>query len=137
MITFHTQTISFSLPQKNAVKKWLKAVAGVEGKRVGEVAFIFCSDEELLFVNRKYLQHDYYTDVITFDYCEGDTLAGDVFVSIDTVRANAGEYRQTFGDELHRVILHGVLHLCGHGDGNAREQKQMRALEDFYLNMRW
>ncbi len=133
MISFHTPTVKFNLPRKQVVKAWLKSVAVAERKQMGALSFIFCSDEELLKVNKEYLQHDYYTDVITFDYTEGNTISGDVFISIDTVRLNADTYQQSFDDELHRVMLHGVLHLCGYTDKNAREQKAMRALEDFYL----
>jgi rRNA maturation RNase YbeY len=135
MISFHSPTRGFNLPHKNAVKKWLKAVAAAEDRKVGELAFIFCSDDELLDINRRYLQHDYYTDVITFDYSEGQTVSGDVFISLDTVCANAGTYRQTVADELRRVMLHGVMHLCGYGDSTPKEQKQMREKEDFYLSV--
>jgi rRNA maturation RNase YbeY len=135
MISFHSPALCFNLPHKNAVKKWLKTVAAAEGRKVGELAFIFCSDDELLDINRRYLQHDYYTDVITFDYCNRQTLSGDIFISIDTVRANAETYCQTFTDELRRVMLHGLLHLCGYLDGTQKEQKQMREKEDFYLSM--
>jgi rRNA maturation RNase YbeY len=133
MISFHSPTLRFKLSQKTALKKWLKAVAEAESKRMGAVSFIFCSDEELLRINRRYLQHNYYTDVITFDETNGAILAGDVFVGINTVRANADKYKQTFDNELHRVMLHGVLHLCGYADRTPAEQKQMRAKEDFYL----
>ncbi|MDR2361176.1 MAG: rRNA maturation RNase YbeY [Prevotellaceae bacterium] len=133
MISFHSPVIRFNLPCKNAVKGWLKAVAAAEDRTVGELAFIFCSDNELLDLNRRYLQHDYYTDVITFDYSNRKTLSGDIFISIDTIRANAETYRQPFADELRRVMLHGVLHLCGYHDSSQKEKKQMREKEDFYL----
>jgi rRNA maturation RNase YbeY len=136
MLSFFVPTIKFNLPQKRAVRKWLQSLAEAEGKRVGEVAFIFCSDDELLPINRQYLRHDYYTDVITFDYTEGPVLSGDVFISVDTVRANAEAFRQTFDDELHRVMAHGLLHLCGYADATPQEQKQMRTKEDFYLARR-
>jgi rRNA maturation RNase YbeY len=135
MISFFTQAVRFDLPQKRTIKNWLKSVAEAEGMQAGTLSIIFCSDEELLAINRQYLQHDYYTDVITFDYTEGKTIAGDIFISLDTVRANAVEYQQTFENELRRVMLHGILHLCGHGDNTAHQQKTMRALEDFYLKM--
>jgi rRNA maturation RNase YbeY len=118
------------------VKTWLKAVAEAEGKQLGTIAVIFCSDRFLLQINRRHLQHDYYTDIITFDYTEACTLGGDLFISIDTVRANSEHYRQAFDDELHRVIVHGLLHLCGHGDATPAAQKTMRCLEDKYLAMR-
>jgi rRNA maturation RNase YbeY len=133
MITFHTLSVKYRLPHKRILKKWLEALAEAEGKKVGELSVILCSDEELLDINRRYLQHDYFTDIITFDYCVGDCLSGDLFISCDTVRANAGIYGQAFDDELRRVMAHGVLHLCGYGDATAAEQKKMRRLEDLYL----
>jgi rRNA maturation RNase YbeY len=136
MIRFYTEDINFNLPAKRKLAAWLKAVAGAEGKQTGKIAVIFCSDEYLLQMNRRYLQHDYYTDIITFDYTEGAVLSGDLFISIDTVRANAEHYEQLFEDELHRVILHGILHLCGYADATSEQQKGMRKMEDKYLAMR-
>jgi len=135
MISFFTSTNKFNLRHKRALKKWLCAIAAAEGKQVGEISVILCSDEELLKLNRKFLQHDYYTDVITFDYTVDDVLAGDLFISVDTVHANAAEYRQSFDDELHRVMVHGLLHLCGYPDRTPALQKAMRAREDRYLNV--
>ncbi len=135
MIRFYTEDIKFNLPQKQEVKKWLQTVILSEGKKTGEVSVIFCSDDYLLKINRQYLQHDYYTDIITFDYTEGDTIGGDLFISVDTVRANADEYRQTFEQELRRVMVHGVLHLCGYDDTTDEEQAVMRRMEDKYLEL--
>jgi rRNA maturation RNase YbeY len=135
MIRFFFEDIKFRFLRKQEIKKWLTKVAVAEGKRVGEVSVIFCSDEHLLQINRQYLQHDYYTDIITFDYTEDKLISGDLFISVDTVKANAEEYKQAFDQELHRVILHGVLHLCGYDDDNPQQQKLMRAAEDKYLNM--
>ncbi len=109
---------------------WVKAVAATYGKRVGEVAYVFCDDEEILKVNRQYLKHDYYTDIITFDYCEGDLLSGDLFISLDTVRSNAELFGKTYEDELHRVIIHGILHLLGINDKGPGEREIMEAAED-------
>lgn len=109
---------------------WVKAVAATYGKRVGEVAYVFCDDEEILKVNRQYLKHDYYTDIITFDYCEGDLLSGDLFISLDTVRLNAELFGKTYEDELHRVIIHGILHLVGINDKGPGEREIMEAAED-------
>lgn len=109
---------------------WVKAVAATYGKRVGEVAYVFCDDEEILKVNRQYLKHDYYTDIITFDYCEGDLLSGDLFISLDTVRSNADLFGKTYEDELHRVIIHGILHLVGINDKGPGEREIMEAAED-------
>ncbi|MDR3184903.1 MAG: rRNA maturation RNase YbeY [Prevotellaceae bacterium] len=133
---FYIEDINFNLLSKRDVASWLKTVAGAEGKQVGAVAVVFCSDDYLLQMNRRYLQHDYYTDILTFDYTEGRTLGGDLFISIDTVRANSARYKQLFEKELLRVILHGILHLCGYADATPAQQKAMRALEDKYLAMR-
>jgi rRNA maturation RNase YbeY len=137
MICFYTEDIAFNLLLKCKVAAWLKAVAGAEGKQIGELAVIFCSDDYLLQLNRRYLQHDYYTDIITFDYTDGARVGGDLFISIDTVRANGVRYKQPFDDELHRVMLHGLLHLCGYGDATPAQQKLMRSMEDKYLAIRF
>ena len=115
------------------LKQWITNVASEEQKRVGELSFIFCSDDYLLDINRRFLNHDYYTDVITFDYSENNRIGGDIFISIDTVRVNAEEYRQTFESELFRVMVHGVLHLCEYGDHSDEEKRLMREKEDYYL----
>jgi len=133
MVRFFTQDIKFNLPQKEDVKKFLKKTAIAEGKKMGELSVIFCSDEYLLQINRRYLQHDYYTDIITFDYTEKDVISGDMFISIDRVKANAEEYSQTFDKELLRVMAHGLLHLCGYDDSTEKQRKAMRAAEDKYL----
>ena len=109
---------------------WVKAVAASYGKKVGEIAYIFVDDEEILRVNREYLQHDYYTDIITFDYTEGDTISGDLFISLDTVRTNAEQFDKPYDEELHRVIIHGILHLCGINDKGPGEREIMEAAED-------
>lgn len=111
-------------------------VAGSEIRTIGDINIIFCSDNYILDVNVKYLQHDYFTDIITFDYCEGNILSGDLFISIDSVRENALEYCTDFNEELHRVIVHGVLHLIGYDDHSEQEKKVMREKEDYYLNLR-
>ena len=115
---------------------WVKAVAASYGKKVGEIAYIFVDDEEILRVNREYLQHDYYTDIITFDYTEGDTISGDLFISLDTVRTNAEQFDKPYEEELHRVIIHGILHLCGINDKGPGEREIMEAAEDKALAMR-
>jgi rRNA maturation RNase YbeY len=106
------------------------------GKKVGEIAYIFCSDEKILEVNRQYLQHDYYTDIITFDYCEGKKLSGDLFISLDTVRTNAEQFDAPYETELYRVIIHGILHLCGINDKGPGEREIMEAAENKALEMR-
>lgn len=115
---------------------WVKAVAASYGKRVGEIAYIFVDDEKILEVNRQYLGHDYYTDIITFDYCEGDVISGDLFISLDTVRTNAERVGATYEEELHRVIIHGILHLCGINDKGPGEREIMEAAEDKALALR-
>ena len=111
------------------------AEAASYGLRVGEIAYIFCSDEKILEVNRQYLQHDYYTDIITFDYCEGKRISGDLFISLDTVRTNAEQFGAEYDTELHRVIIHGILHLCGINDKGPGEREIMEAAENKALDM--
>ena len=113
MITYQTEDITMPQIKKRETTEWVKQVAASYGKKVGEVAYIFCSDEKILEVNRQYLEHDYYTDIITFDYTEGNRISGDLFISLDTVRTNAEQFDQPYERELHRVIIHGILHLCG------------------------
>lgn len=115
---------------------WVKAVADTYGKRVGEVAYIFCDDEKILEVNREYLEHDYYTDIITFDYSEGNRIAGDLFISLDTVASNAELFGRPYEEELHRVIIHGILHLCGIKDKEPGEREQMEQAENQALELR-
>ncbi len=111
-------------------------VAGSEIKTLGDISIIFCSDNYILDVNIRYLHHDYFTDVITFDYCEGNKLSGDLFISIDSVRENAIEFGTEFDEELHRVIVHGLLHLIGYDDHTPEDQRVMRSKEDYYLGLR-
>lgn len=136
MIKYFSEGISFDLKGKLANNKWLRFVAEAESKRVGDIIIIFCSDPYLLDVNIKYLQHDYFTDIITFDYVEGNVLSGDLFISIDSVRENASFYGTEFLVELRRVMVHGVLHLIGYDDHTPQEQKTMRSKEDYYLSLR-
>jgi rRNA maturation RNase YbeY len=130
MIRYFTEDTRFLFKGKRLTSNWLKKVAGQEGKRIGQISVIFCSDPYLLDINRKYLGHDYYTDIITFDYCEGDLLNGDLFISIDTVRDNAAFYGASFEEELHRVIVHGLLHLIGYDDHSDADTAAMRAAEN-------
>ncbi len=136
MVSYFTEDITFPFKLKRLTSKWLKFVAHSEARRLGDISIIFCSDQYILDVNRKYLNHDYYTDIITFDYCEGDLLSGDLFISIDSVRENAAFYSTAFENELNRVIVHGVLHLIGYDDHTEEEIAQMRSKEDFYLLQR-
>ncbi len=136
MIRYYCEDIKFLFKNKIANNRWLKMIAGSEIKTLGDISIIFCSDNYILDVNLRYLHHDYFTDVITFDYCEGDKLSGDLFISVDSVRENAIEFGTEFDEELHRVIVHGLLHLIGYDDHTPEEQKVMRAKEDYYLSFR-
>ena len=115
------------------VSAWIKRTAARYGRHVGRINYLFCTDERILEVNRQFLAHDYYTDIITFDYGEGDTVAGDLFISVDTVRSNAEQYGARFEDELHRVIIHGVLHLCGQDDKAPADRAEMTRKENLAL----
>ena len=136
MIRYFSEGIKFDLQGKLANNRWLRFVAEAEAKRIGDVNIIFCSDPYILDVNINYLGHDYYTDIITFDYVEGDVLSGDLFISIDSVRENASFYGADFPTELRRVMVHGLLHLIGYDDHTPEEQKVMRNKEDYYLSLR-
>lgn len=133
MIRYDRQDTSFVFKERRFNSRWLKSVAANEGKKIGQIAVVFCSDDYLLQINRQFLNHSYYTDIITFDYCEGDVLSGDLLISVDSVRDNAGHYGNSFDEELHRVIVHGLLHLIGYDDHTRKDQKQMRAKENEYL----
>lgn len=135
MITYQTEGVEMPNIKKRETTAWIKAVAETYGKKVGEIAYIFCSDEKILEVNRQFLQHDYYTDIITFDYCEGNRIAGDLFISLDTVRTNTEQFDAAYDTELHRVIIHGILHLCGINDKGPGEREIMEAAENKALDM--
>ncbi|MBP5764070.1 MAG: rRNA maturation RNase YbeY [Bacteroidales bacterium] len=134
-ISFYTEGVEMPSVQKTEIRNWIKQVAALHGKRVGEISYIFCNDEKILEVNRQYLKHDYYTDIITFDYTEGDKLSGDLFISLDTVRTNAEQFGQPYNTELHRVIIHGVLHLCGIDDKGPGEREIMEHNENEALSL--
>ena len=130
MISYNNINVKMPAIRRRDTSAWVKAVAASYGKKVGEIAYIFVDDEEILRVNREYLQHDYYTDIITFDYTEGETISGDLFISLDTVRTNAEQFGKPYEEELHRVIIHGILHLCGINDKGPGEREIMEAAED-------
>lgn len=132
-INFYSQDIVFTLRNKNALKKWVKYALVNESREAGEISFIFCSDNYLLNLNKEYLSHDTFTDIITFDYTENKIIKGDVFISIDRVNENAVKFGTALQMELKRVIIHGVLHLCGYKDKNKSDRLVMREKEDFYL----
>ena len=121
--------------KKRDTSAWIKAVAASYGRKVGEIGYLFVDDEKILEVNREYLGHDYYTDVITFDYDEDDTVSGDIVISLDTVRTNAEKFGKQYDDELHRVIIHGILHLCGINDKGPGEREIMEDAENKALAM--
>ena len=114
---------------------WIESVAATYDRRIGEIGYMFVDDEKILEINREYLGHDYYTDIITFDYDERDVLNGDIVISVDTVRSNAEQFGKSFDDELHRVIIHGILHLCGINDKGPGERELMEAAEDRALTL--
>lgn len=130
MISYNTDGVKMPGIKKRLNNSWIKAVAACYGKKVGDIAYIFVNDEKILEVNRQFLQHDYYTDIITFDYCEENTINGDLFISLDTVRTNAQLVKATYEDELRRVIIHGILHLCGIDDKGPGEREVMEAAEN-------
>ncbi len=132
-IAFHCEDIELNLPNEQALRCWLEAVAAAESAPVFELTYIFTSDEYLRQLNRQYLQHDYYTDVITFPYAPVGHIYGDVFISVDRVRDNAQQYRLPFEHELRRVMVHGLLHLVGYTDETEEQQALMRRKEDEYL----
>ena len=136
MITYNAEGVKFPKIKRRETTAWIRRVADTYGKKVGEVGYLFCDDEHILDVNREYLGHDYYTDIITFDYCEDDTLNGDLVISLDTIRTNAEMLGKDYDEELHRVIIHGILHLCGQNDKGPGEREQMEAAEDRALALR-
>jgi len=136
MISYFTEGVRMPKIGKREVSAWIKKVAEMHGFRVGDVSYIFCSDEHILNVNREYLQHDYYTDIITFDYTEGKRISGDVFISLDTVASNAEKFGVAYEEELYRVIIHGILHLCGINDKSPEERKGMEKEENEALKLR-
>lgn len=133
-ITFSSNIDTFTLPDKEKTIKWLTAIIQDQGKRVGTIGYLFCDDEYLLDANQRYLNHDTYTDIITFDYVEGDLVSGDIMISIDRVGENAEKFGCSFINELHRVIAHGVLHLLGQGDKTETEAAEMRKKEENALS---
>lgn len=133
-IQFSFQT-NYPLKSRTKIKQWIKQVIEAKGKKTGNITYIFCDDEYLLEVNKQYLQHDYYTDVITFDYVENDLISGDIFISTDRVRENALAFGSSETEELHRVIIHGALHLLGLKDKSEKEASQMRQAENEALKL--
>ena len=134
-IRFSSQIESFELPEAEKVKKWISEVVLRRGKKVGNISYLFCDDEYILATNKQFLQHDYYTDIITFDYSNSHRIAGDMVISLDTVRSNAQMLQVDYDSELLRVIIHGVLHLCGINDKGPGEREIMEQHENQALAM--
>jgi probable rRNA maturation factor len=134
MIDFNYET-DFELENEQAISNWISHVIKSEGKKEGEINYIFCDDEYLLLINQEHLQHDYYTDIISFDYSVGNEINGDMFISVDRVKENAQDFNVTFEEELKRVIVHGVLHYCGYKDKSQADELFMRSKEDEKLAM--
>lgn len=136
MVTYNAEGIDMPLIDEKKTTEWIRAVAAAHGRTVGEVGYMFVDDEKILEVNRQYLGHDYYTDVITFDYDQGHRINGDIVISLDTVRSNAELFGKDYDEELHRVIIHGILHLCGINDKGPGEREIMEANENEALALR-
>ncbi len=136
MITFNHVETDMKLVGKRDLSKWIKECIAKEKMTVGEINYIFCDDEYLLKINQKYLNHDTYTDIITFDYTEESEVSGDIYISIDRVEENADSFSVPFLDELHRVMIHGIMHLCGYKDKSKEEATAMRKKEDSCLSIR-
>ena len=134
-IIFHTEDIEFALENENFIKLWLSKIIGLESKITGEINYIFCSDTYLHKINLEHLNHDTYTDIITFDYVENGIISGDIFISIDRVKENALTFEVDFNQELNRVMAHGVLHLIGFKDKNSQDQTKMSLEEDKALEL--
>lgn len=134
-ISFHSEDVDFQLENEQQIIDWIKNTIQQEAKSATEISYIFCSDEYLYQMNLEYLNHDTYTDIITFDYTEKSVVSGDIFISIDRVKENAIKFKTTFKNELSRVIIHGVLHLLGYKDKTPEQKQVMRSKEDFYLTL--
>lgn len=135
MITYNSENIKMPRLKRRETSVWIESVAATYDRRIGEIGYMFVDDEKILEINREYLGHDYYTDIITFDYDERDVLNGDIVISVDTVRSNAEQFGKSFDNELHRVIIHGILHLCGINDKGPGERELMEAAEDRALTL--
>ncbi|MCD7974082.1 MAG: rRNA maturation RNase YbeY [Candidatus Azobacteroides sp.] len=135
-ITYQSEGITMPSFPKRKTTEWIRKVAGQQGKKTGDISYIFCSDKYILEINKQYLNHDYYTDIITFDYSEDKVISGDIFISLDTVKTNAEKYQATYEEEFYRVIIHGILHLCGINDKTPEEEKRMREEENKALEVR-
>ena len=136
MISFHNQTIDFKLKKKIKLKQWIKLITEKEKHKLGNIAYIFCSDDELLEINIKHLNHNTLTDIITFDYTENNKISSDIFISVDRVLENAKKFNTAFENELYRVMIHGILHLCGYKDKTKTDAELMRKKENWALKLK-
>jgi rRNA maturation RNase YbeY len=134
-ITYHTKNSNIPPIKRRITKLWIASVAKIYGKEIDNIAYIFCSEEQILEINKQYLQHDYYTDIITFDYSEDNKISGDIFVCSDTIKSNAEKFNTSYPEELYRVLIHGILHLCGIDDKGPGERKIMEINENKALTM--
>jgi rRNA maturation RNase YbeY len=134
-IFYHSAEVPFPKINKRKTTTWINKVIANHNKNPGPITFIFCSDEEILKINKQFLKHNYYTDIITFDYSEGDKLSGDLFISLETVKTNSEKYKTGYEDELHRVMIHGILHLCGFNDKTPEEKIIMTEKENDALSL--
>ena len=133
-ILFFNEDIKFNLTQKKLLKSWIKQVIANENKICDSINFIFTSDKFLLEINKKFLSHNYFTDIVTFNYCTDNLISGDIYISLETVKNNSISFNVSMIEELYRVMVHGVLHLIGYNDSNELEKSRMREKEDFYLD---
>ncbi len=132
-VKFFNEEIKFNLKYKILLKNWIKSTIAKEKFEIGAINYIFTSPKEILRINKEYLNHDYFTDIITFNYCENNIINGDIYICIDTVKNNSFRFDVTFNEELHRVMIHGILHLVGYNDQKDDEKAIMREKENFYL----
>jgi len=133
-VCFFFQNIKFGLANRTKLKKFIRSIFKKEGKKLESLNYIFCTDQDVLEINRRFLKHDFFTDIITFDLSETDAVQAEIYISIDRVRENARLLRVSFRSEIHRVIFHGVLHLCGYNDKNKADKKKIREKENHYFN---
>ena len=133
MIQYIADSVEMPAIEKQNINRWIKIIAADYQKKTGDISYIFCKDQKILEVNKQYLSHDYFTDIITFDYGKKDIISGDIFISIDTVKANADEFGVSFSEELNRIIIHGILHLCGQDDQSPELRLAMTAKENIAL----
>ena len=133
-INFQTIAVEYPKINKKFISDWITNTVSENNKKIKELVIVFCNDDYIIDLNKKYLKHNYFTDIITFNYSEKDFIAGDLVISVETVESNAKKFKQTFNVELHRVIIHGVLHLLGFNDKTAEQKTVMREKEDYYLS---